>query len=102
MKSLWTWALARSKDSLTHLWANVVIFASSAFEMADLALSLLDPDINAQIVTVVGDLGGVHIAARVGLGLMLVTKMARDRKVVPFTDAEPHSPPSGSEEAAQE
>jgi hypothetical protein len=56
-------ALARSKNSVTHLWANAVILASTGFEALDGAIALLDPEINQQIVTAVGDLAGAHVAA---------------------------------------
>jgi len=95
LRALYRWALARSKNSMTHLWANIVSAVSGLYLGAawlvghaiDLA-AWFDPEINSQVVAVVND-ADAHLAAKVSLGLMIVTKAARDRRA-PFTGADPH------------
>ncbi len=83
------WVMARSKNSLTHLLANVVIAMSAAIEVVMFVMSYVDDETRNAIVGVVGE-HNVHIASTVSVVLMLLTKMARDRNANPFNTQEPH------------
>lgn len=93
MKNLIAWGIRKSKDSVTHLYANCAIAVSGAVEV----FSWIDADVQNQIVGTIA-VDDAKWAARVGLVLMIGTKMARDRRWVPFTSSEPHSDDEPPEE----
>jgi hypothetical protein len=82
--SLWTRALATSRNSATHLWSNLIIIGSGALEavsqysddVAMFAADLFgDPDLKAQLKSLVPDAKWPLVL----IGIMVVTKIARNR-----------------------
>jgi hypothetical protein len=82
--TMWRIALAWSRNSATHLWANVVILVSAGLEaaaelgdqIAELAAELAgDPELKAQVLALVPH---EHVPLVI-IAIMIVTKMARNR-----------------------
>ena len=88
-KQFWAWAYRKSKDSVTHLFANVVLWLVAIVQGAMFVLQFIDDETRAQIVSVVGE-HNVHIASIVAIVLMLGTKMSRDHNINPFNSGDPH------------
>ena len=73
--------LAWSQNSMTHLWANVVLIVAGLPEIIMDAVDLFgDPDIKAQFLGLIDP----HWVSRASLLIAVVTKMARNRNVNPM------------------
>jgi hypothetical protein len=88
MLSLWSTALKWSKDSATHLWANLVIAASVVAgaamtfgnELLDTAAWVLDdPDLKAQVVGYAQGHVSKDLVPLLMIAVAIVSKKARDR-----------------------
>jgi hypothetical protein len=85
---MWQRLLAASKNSATHLWANVCIVAGGAMEAlaqcGDDLMSLVgglidDPDLKAQLMATLKDIIPHAKWPLVLMAIMVVTKIARNR-----------------------
>jgi hypothetical protein len=81
---MWQKALAWSRNSATHLWANLVIAASAVAEaiaryadqVSGVAADLAgDPELKAQLLALVPH----DSVPLIIIGIMVITKLARNR-----------------------
>lgn len=81
---MWQKLIAWSQNSLTHLWANTVSVGMAVFGGVSYFASEIFPDVKDQIQQLVPSQWWPWIV----VGIMIVTKMARNRSVNPL--GEPH------------